>query len=124
MSSCSNKHKEVTIFSIPNDATPSELKEQGFRISRDLNFVNEVDSEHNGKIEYCQLDLVYAQVNIDYGEDTTRINHYSINIDFKPFQELTGKKAKAYSTVNIDGFNYKAKVNDDQMSLYLTRIGK
>ena len=120
--SCSDK--EVTIFSIPDDAKPSELEKQGFLIMRDLNFNGAIDRWHSGKIQYCELDLAYARINISYPDnDTLHFDRYVINIDIKPFEQMTGLKAKDYESIEIDGFKYKIKMSDTKMSLVLNRLG-
>lgn len=117
-------NQEVTIFSIPNTSRPSELKSQGFTLIRNLTILGQVDSTHSGEIEFCQLDLGYARINISYRDnDTTKIKVYAINIDRKPFEQMTGLKAQAYKSVEINGFNYNVKTSENNMSLYLTRLG-
>lgn len=121
---CVDGNREVTIFSIPNHTTPSDLEENGFQIYRNKDEFFDTPGRMKGDVEFCELDLVYARVDASYQDaDTTKIKHYAINIDFKPFEEMTGLKAKDYSSVEIDGYKYKVKVNEDMMSLHLTRLG-
>jgi len=119
--SCSNKNREVTIFSIPTASTPSKLEENGFTIFRDPFASGRYDHDA-GEVEYCGLDLVYANAYASYDEDTTTIEKYVIRIDKKPFEKMTGLKAKAYKSVEIEGFDYKVE-EDNYLSLKLTRLG-
>jgi hypothetical protein len=119
--SCSNKNREVTIFSIPTASTPSKLEENGFSVIRD-NFSSGRYSPDGGEVEFCGLDLVYANVYASYDEDTTAIARYVIRIDKKPFEKMTGLKAKNYESVEIEGFDYKVE-EETSLSLKLTRLG-
>lgn len=121
--SCSNRNEEVSIFSIPTDATPFEFKKNGFRVERDLNFWGKTDSHHHGEVEGCYLDLGYATVSVSYAGDTTVVDRYAIFIDRKPFEKMTGFKAKKYRSLTIEGYKYQVDVTKDNLSLILKRLG-
>ncbi len=122
LASCSNKEREVSIFSIPSGATPSELEANGFWVDRDLNFRGETDSHHDGKVNFCNLELGYACVHVSYDDDD-QMKRYIIQIDCKPFEKMTGFKAKAYKELEIEGINYQVEKDRGGLSLKLTRIG-
>jgi len=115
--SCRQKPEEVSIFSIPENATPVELEHNGFMVDR---------YKMNGKvcIGSCFLDQGFAQVGVSYNSnDTTKIRKYIIRVDAKPFRKLTGIKAKEYSNVEIEGVHYNIQQNGTTGTLYLKRLG-
>jgi len=116
--------KSYTIFSIPEDTTPTILQSKGFVISRNTNFVGQIDEEHKGEVEYCQLDLGTCNVHISFRDnDTTKIGYQAINIDFLAFKQMTNLTPKAYKSIEIDGEKYKITTSPESHELYMVRLG-
>lgn len=122
VSACSER--EVSIFSIPSSATPAQLEANGFVLQRDLNLFAEIDKHHDGKVESGRLELGYALVEVYYpDEDETEMTAYVIHIDCKPFEKMTGFKAKEYAVLELEGYEYQVQMNQGGMSLLLKRLG-
>lgn len=116
--------KSYSIFSIPEDTTPTILQSKGFGISRNTNFFGQIDEDHKGEVEYCRLDLGTCKVHISFRDnDTTKIGYQAINIDFLAFKQMTKLTPKAYKSVEIEGVKYKITLSPKVNELYMVRLG-
>lgn len=106
-----------SIFSIATDATPAELEEIGFMITKDMNAKGE-------NIWYGNMNNADYYVSVGYLKgEPNKMTHLGITINKDVFFKMTKLKPMDYDSVEIDHAFFKVINDHPEGSLFVSRLG-